>query len=63
MLLLDMTGAFDKVNHERLIHNLRCRRILYWNIAFIASFLKDRETMIAMPGYESLTVQVAYGIL
>ena len=39
VLSLDMTGAFDKVNHERLIHNLRCRRIPYWTTAFIASFL------------------------
>ena len=56
MLSLDIIGAFDKVNYERLIYNLRCKRIPYWTIAFIASFLKDRETTIAIPGYESLTV-------
>ena len=62
MLSLDIIGAFDKVNHERLIHNLRYRRILYWTTAFIAFFLKDRETTIAIPGYESSTVRVVCGI-
>jgi hypothetical protein len=30
LLLLDMTGAFDRVVHARLLHNMRERKISEW---------------------------------
>ena len=53
VLSLDMAGAFDKVHHERLIHNLRERRIPKWITDYVLSFLTERSTTIAIPGYES----------
>jgi hypothetical protein len=39
LLLLDVSGAFDNVSHERLLHNLRTRRVDEKLVLWIASFL------------------------
>ncbi len=41
-LSLDMTGAFNRVIHVRLHHNLRKSCIPQWLVKFISSFLSDR---------------------
>jgi hypothetical protein len=38
-IFMDVAGAFNNVHHERLIHNLRKRRIPYKISSWIASFL------------------------
>jgi hypothetical protein len=48
LLLLDVLGAFDHVSHQRLLHNLRKRRIDKKMTSWIASFLQNRSTTIQL---------------
>ncbi|ODM15205.1 hypothetical protein SI65_09444 [Aspergillus cristatus] len=48
LLTLDVSGAFDNAAHERLIHNLRKRRVPANSINWIASFLRHRITDILL---------------
>ena len=41
LLMLDVSGAFNNVSHQRLLHNLRKRRIPLNMISWIGSFLQD----------------------
>jgi hypothetical protein len=43
-IFLDVAGAFNNVHHERLIHNLKKRRMPTLIAQWIQSFLKDRST-------------------
>lgn len=45
-LTLDVTGVFDNVSHPRLIYNLRKRQLDPKMIAWIASFMQDRTTIV-----------------
>ena len=63
LLLLDVSGAFDNVSHERLLlHNLRKRKIDEKTVTWIASFLKNRRTRIMIDGYKSREYETATGI-
>jgi hypothetical protein len=48
LLSLDVIEAFDTISHERLIHNLRKRRISKWEIDWIINFLQNRTTILTM---------------
>jgi hypothetical protein len=48
LLTLDVSGAFDNVDHKRLLHNLRQRRIPEELIRWITSFLSDRTTTMTL---------------
>ncbi|KAJ3552812.1 hypothetical protein NPX13_g11028 [Xylaria arbuscula] len=62
LLLLDVSGAFDNVSHQRLLHNLRKRRIDEKIVNWIRSFLKARKTSIAIDGYKSVQYEISTGI-
>jgi hypothetical protein len=62
LLLLDVSGAFDSVSHERLLHNLRTRRVDEKLVLWIASFLSDRRTRITMDGFTSEEQTISTGI-
>ena len=62
VLFLDVSGAFDHVSHERLLHNLRKRRIDRHTVEWVASFLSNRTTTIRMGDLESETYRVNIGI-
>jgi hypothetical protein len=51
MLCLDISGAFDNVSHERLIHNLKMKAFPPQITLFIQSFLKDRTTCLRIGEY------------
>jgi len=48
LLTLDQTGAFPNVNHKRLIHNMRKRRLPMGIIQWVESFLTDRKTIMVL---------------
>jgi ribonuclease HI len=48
LLTLDVSGAFDNVNHQRLLHNLRCRSVPQDIVNYIGSFLTNRRTTITL---------------
>ena len=62
ILSLDVAGAFDNVSHERLLHNLRKRRIPEDLVTWIKSFLANRTTFIQIENEQSLPIQRDTGI-
>jgi hypothetical protein len=62
MLCLDISGAFDNVSHERLIHNLKMKAFPPSIIKFIQSFLQDRTTCLRLGEYLDCTRSQTTGI-
>src|SRR5215475_316799 len=62
LLALDVQKAFDNVSHERLIHNLRKRKVPNKIIEWIYSFLSDRSTSVRLLDFESSIEKVDLGI-
>ena len=62
VLSLDISGAFDTVNHMRLLDNLRKKQVPLWFVRTIWSFLTDRETTIVVDGEETAPHQLLAGI-
>jgi hypothetical protein len=61
-LLLDVSGAFNNVSHIRLLHDLRRRLVDGKTVKWIASFLSNRHTSIALDGFRSTAYQINTGI-
>jgi len=51
MLCLDMSGAFDNVSHQRLLHHLKMKGFPPTVIGFVQSFLQDRTTCLKLGEY------------
>jgi exonuclease III len=62
LLSLDISGAFDYVSHDRLLHNLRKRKIPEEIVKWVRSFLTDRTTTIKLFEGESEQLRVETGI-
>lgn len=58
LLTLDIAGAFDRVNHQRLIHCLRQRRIPVEITQLITSFLAARSTQMKIGEYTTDPLQL-----
>lgn len=52
LLSLDISGAFDKVSHPRLLHNLRDSKLPSWTVKYIQSFLQDRHTSLVLGDFK-----------
>ena len=61
-MLLDVSGAFDNVSHEQLLHDLRARRIGGRLVQWVAGFLSGRLTRIFVDGFESPLYSDSTGI-
>lgn len=46
--MLDVSGAYDNVSHDRLLHNLKKRRLRHF-VPWVKAFLTNRSTRIRMP--------------
>ena len=62
LLSLDMAGAFDNVSHERVLHNLRIKRVPKYIVNWAESFLQERATSITLGGKTSAVEEVETGI-
>ncbi|KAK9445095.1 hypothetical protein VB005_01558 [Metarhizium brunneum] len=62
LLLLDVSGAYDNVSHERLLHNLRKRRVSEKIVRWVASFLSDRSATLKMQEYTAPVTPIKTGI-
>lgn len=62
LLMLDVSGAFDNVSHERLLHNLRKRGVSLQITEWICSFVKDRTTSLVIPEMTSDPISTPHGI-
>jgi hypothetical protein len=63
VLLLDILGAFDSVNHIRLLDNLRKKQVPLWFVRTVRSFLSKRSTTIVVDGVETAPQSLAAGVL
>ena len=62
VLFLDIEGAFPNAVPERLVHNLRKRRIPRKYTKFIDNMLRDRVTTLKFDGYSSAPIHIDNGI-
>ena len=53
-----MAGAFDRVNHLRLLDNLRKKKVPLWFVRTIRSFLADRTTTLLVDNEETVPHQL-----
>ncbi|KAK9792926.1 putative TAP-like protein-domain-containing protein [Seiridium cardinale] len=61
-MFLDMSRAYNKVVRQKLLDILARKGIPKCVLAFLCSFLSDRRTTIAVPGYESVEMSINVGI-
>src|SRR5579859_7734998 len=61
-VFMDVAGAFYNVVHQRLIHDLRKRRIPEKVTKWLASLLSDRSTRICFNGTESESFPTPAGV-
>jgi ribonuclease HI len=61
-ILMDVSGAFNNVHHERLLHNMRKRRIPKEVTQWIASFLSNRTTRMRFNGITTTSIPTPTGI-
>ena len=59
---MDVAGAFNNVHHQRLIHNLRERRISIEIIKWIESFLSEKSTALKFNGTTTDAFQTTAGV-
>ena len=52
LLTFDIRGAFNSVNHSKLLKALEAKGIPMWIVKFIASYLSNRETTLILPGHD-----------
>lgn len=62
VLLLDIAGAFDTVNHLRLLDNLRKKQVPLWFVRLVKSFLTDRSTTLVVDGVETANHQLTASV-
>ena len=62
LLSMDVANAYPTVSHERLIHNLRKRKIPAWIAKWVLSFLQDRNTTMAINGRVTGALPIRTGI-
>ena len=62
IILLDFAKAFDKVQHERLIHKLDYYRVGGTTLKWIRPFLSHRQQEVVLDGVTSDTAQVTSGV-
>jgi ribonuclease HI len=61
LLMLDVSGAYDNVSHDRLLHNLKKRRLGHF-VPWVKALLTNRSTRIRMPEGMSDTIPTPTGI-
>jgi hypothetical protein len=61
-VFMDVAGAFNNVHHERLVHNLRSRRIPESVTKWVRSFLSGRSTQMHVNGAKSKQIRTPAGV-
>ena len=61
-LYLDLSKAFDKVNHQTLLQKLEQMKITGKILTWIRSFLTNRTQQVVVNGHKSIPVKVESGV-
>jgi hypothetical protein len=62
LLQLDIKGAFDTVNHTRLLHTLHYQGFPPWAVRWVRSFLTDRTASLSFDGQTTPPHSVTAGV-
>ena len=62
LLQLDIKGAFDTVNHRKLLHTLWAMGFPIWIVRWVRSFLADRTARLSFDGDTSEALRVCAGV-
>ena len=62
VIFMDVAGAFNNVHHDRLIHNMKQRRIPIQLVRLTQSFLTGRTTQLRFNGATSDEIHMEAGI-
>jgi hypothetical protein len=62
LLQLDIKGAFDTVNHTRLLHTLQLQGFPLWGVRWVRSFLTDRTASLSFDGEMTPLRHVSAGV-
>ena len=62
LLQLDIKGAFDTVNHTRLLHTLQYQGFPLWAVRWVRSFLTDRTASLSFDGETTPPRRITAGV-
>ena len=62
IIILDFAKAFDKVNHNKLIYELKAHRVDVLTVEWIEAFLNSRSQVVVLDGTSSDSVPVTSGV-
>ena len=62
LLQLDIKGAFDTVNHTRLLHTLQLLGFPLWAVRWVHSFLTDRTASLSFDSETTPPLRVTAGV-
>ena len=62
LLQLDIKGAFDTVDHTRLLHTLQLQGFPLWAVRWVRSFLSDRTASLSFDGETTPPRSVTAGV-
>lgn len=62
LLLLNVSGAFNNVSRQRLLHNLKKRQVNHTLVRWIDSFLRDRSSILKLQEYTAPPAPIQTGI-
>jgi hypothetical protein len=62
LLQLDIKGAFDTVNHVRLVDTLRRKGFPGWVLRWVQSYLTERSATLVFDGEESELIPIRAGV-
>ena len=62
LLSMDVARAFPTVNHARLIHNLRKKRVPDWIVKWVISFVDDRSSTLSFLGRTTEVLPIRTGL-
>ena len=63
LLQLDISGAFDTVNHIRLLDTLRAYGFPGWLVRWIKAWLENRRAILFFDGQATEPIPVKAGVL
>ena len=63
LIVLDLSSAFDTVDHNILLHRLESRvGIKNYALSLLRSYLSNRTFSVSLNNYTSSVAQLSYGV-